>query len=149
MTVVVARTPEGVQQFFSARLWEAQQKCSPHLRPTVSMEMGGSNHFAKERGYATTLVLGGDRFHLRVAERFLSASFDRQDAILRHEIGHIVDFTVPPHIMKEWWPRLAKTPERRADQIASCIWGCPIFYDEEDVQTLRFGTFPRPERLGL
>jgi hypothetical protein len=149
MTVLVARSPEAVQQLFSLRLWQAQQKCSPYLTPQMSMEMGGSAHFATARGYATTLVLGGDRFHLRIAEKFLQADLDRQDAILRHEIGHIIDFSVPPHVLQLWCPDLAETPERKADQIAGWIWGSPIFYDAKDVQTLRPGISPRPERLGL
>lgn len=115
----------------------------------MSMELGGSDHFESARGYATTLVLGGDRFHLRIAERFLSANLDRQDAIIRHEIGHIVDFSLPPHVLAGWWPNLVSTPERRADQIAACIWGDVIRYDDEDIQTLLAGAFPRPKRLGL
>jgi hypothetical protein len=149
MNVVVAQRPEDVQQLFALRLWEAQQRLSPYLQPQMSMEMGGSDHFAHARGYASTLVLGGDRFHLRVAEKFLSADLDRQDAILRHEIGHIVDFSVPSHFLASLISGLPATPERRADGIASWLWGETISYDAEDVQTLRLGTSPRPERLGL
>jgi hypothetical protein len=149
MNVVVARSPEGVQQLFSVRLWQAQQRCAPYLTPQMSMEMGGSKHFETARGYATTLVLGGDRFHLRIAEKFLRADLNRQDAILRHEIGHIVDFSVPPHVLAGWCPELSATPERKADEIATWLWGDPIFYDTEDVQSLRPGITPRPERLGL
>lgn len=149
MTVVVSRTPEDLQRMFSLRLWEASQRCAPFLNPQMSMEMGGSDHFNSPRGYATTLVMGGDRFHLRVAEKFLTADLDRQDAILRHEIGHIVDFSIPSATLLEWCPGIASTPERRADEIAAWLWGDRINYDAEDIQTLRDGVHPRPERLGL
>ena len=149
MTVVVSRTPADLQRMFSSRLWQACQRCAPFLNPQMSMEMGGSDHFNAPRGYATTLVIGGDRFHLRVAEKFLSADLDRQDAILRHEIGHIVDFSVPSATLLEWCPGISTTPERRADEIAAWLWGSRINYDAEDIQTLRDGVHPRPERLGL
>ena len=149
MTVVVSRTPADLQRMFSYRLWQACQRCVPFLNPQMSMEMGGSDHFNAPRGYATTLVMGGDRFHLRVAEKFLSADLARQDAILRHEIGHIVDFSVPSATLLEWCPGISTTPERRADEIAAWLWGNRINYDAEDIQTLRDGVHPRPERLGL
>jgi hypothetical protein len=124
-------------------------KCAPYLNPEMSMEMGGSAHFEKERGYATTMVLGGDRFHLRIAERFLTAPLSRQDAVVRHEIGHIIDFSVPGWWLEQSIPALPTTPERRADRIAAWIWGAVIGYDTEDVQTLFGGVAPRPEHLGL
>lgn len=124
-------------------------RCAPYFNPSVSLEMGGSSHFDKERGYATTLVMGGDRFHLRFAERFLSASLERQEGVVRHEVGHIIDFSVPPWWLEQTIPHLPTTPERRADRIAAWVWGGVIGYDTEDVQTILGGTAPRPERLGL
>lgn len=149
MNVHVARSPEGVQQLFSLRLWEAKKRCSPYLDVTVTLELGGSDHFNTARGFATTLVLGDDRFHVRIAPKLMQADLDRQDAIIRHEIGHIIDFAVPPDVLFGWLPSITETPERRADDLASWLWGDRIFYDNDDVQTLRPGISPRPERLGL
>jgi hypothetical protein len=149
MTVVVAQTPDAVQRMLAVRVHEARQRLEPFFSPVLSLEMGGSSHFASPRGYATTLVMGGDRFHIRVADKFLQASLERQDAILRHEIGHLVDFSVPSHFLSSTIAHLPETPERRADAIATWLWGDLIRYDEDDVQTLASGTSPRPERLGL
>lgn len=117
------------------------------------MQMGGSAHFESLRGYATTTVYGGGRFHLKVAERFLYASFDVQDAIIRHEIGHIVDFSAEAEQLNTWsrgrGVELASTRELRADGIAEAIWGDRVYYNEDDVQTLTGGVHPRPEKLGL
>jgi hypothetical protein len=117
------------------------------------MQMGGSAHFDSPRGYATTTVYGGGRFHLKVADRFLEAELSVQDAIVRHEIGHIVDFSSDAEQLDVWararGVELAPSRELRADGIAEAIWGGRIYYNESDVQTLFSGTSPRPERLGL
>lgn len=153
MSVVVARTPEAVQTLVLERLREASAVFGGEFRPQLTMQMGGSAHFDSPRGYATTTVYGGGRFHLKVAERFLEADFDVQDAIIRHEIGHIVDFSAESEQLNTWsrgrGVELASTRELRADGIAEAIWGGRIFYNESDVQTLAAGTSPRPERLGL
>jgi hypothetical protein len=117
------------------------------------MQMGGSSHFDSPRGYATTTVYGDGRFHLKVAERFLEAELAVQDAIMRHEIGHIVDFSADS-VQLEAWARsrgvdLASSRELRADGLAEAIWGDRVYYNEADVQTLSGGVYPRPERLGL
>ena len=153
MAVLVARTPEAVQSLVLARLREACDSFGGQFRPQLTMQMGGSAHFDSPRGYATTTVYGGGRFHLKVADRFLEAELSVQDAIVRHEIGHIVDFSTESAPLNAWAEgrgiELASTREQRADGIAEAIWGGRIYYNESDVQTLVSGTSPRPERLGL
>jgi hypothetical protein len=153
MTAVVARTPEEVQQLVVLRLREACEAFMGEFRPALTMQMGGSSHFDSPRGYATTTVYGGGRFHLKVAERFLQADLAVQDAIIRHEIGHIVDFSAESEPLNAWAQgrgvTLASTRELRADGLAEAIWGERIHYNDADVQTLSGGVSPRPERLGL
>lgn len=153
MSVLVARSPEGVQSLVLHRLREASKVFNGEFRPQLTMQMGGSAHFDSPRGYATTTVFGDGRFHLKVAERFLDADLDVQDAIIRHEIGHIVDFSADKDQLNAWaqgrGAQLPNTPERRADCLAEILWGQRIRYNEADVQTLGEGVVPRPERLGL
>ena len=153
MAVLAARTPEAVQSLVLARLREACDSFGGQFRPQLTMQMGGSAHFESPRGYATTTVYGDGRFHLKVADRFLEAELSVQDAIVRHEIGHIVDFSTESAPLNAWAEgrgiELASTREQRADGIAEAIWGGRIYYNESDVQTLFGGTSPRPERLGL
>jgi hypothetical protein len=153
MSVLVARTPEGVQLLVVARLREACDAFGVQFMPQLSMQMGGSAHFDSPRGYATTTVYGEGRFHLKIAERFLEAELDVQDALVRHELGHIVDFSSDAEQLDVWararGVELASTRELRADGIAEAIWGGRIFYNDADVQTLYGGTAPRPARLGL
>lgn len=125
-------------------LW--QQACNdlPELNAlSPTFEFGESNHFLAPRGFAA-LVYDGSRFHLKLSTKLVGQDQHRVDAILRHEIGHIIDFA-----QIELPPGLPTTPERRADAIAEFIWKDTIFYDDEMVQSLSFGIFPRPEALGL
>jgi hypothetical protein len=142
-----------VQSLVIERVQEACAVFGGELRLQLTMQMGGSPHFDSPRGYATTTVYGDGRFHLKFAERFLEAELVVQDAIVRHEIGHIVDFSVEQAQLNAWaasrGAELAPTRELRADGIAAAIWGDKIHYNESDVQTLSFGVSPRPGRLGL
>lgn len=105
---------------------------------------GESPHFAIPRGYATT-VIDGQVIYLKLASKILEAPMSRVDAIVRHEIGHMVDYSGLADLPET----LPTTPERRADAIAELIWGEPIRYDTEFVQTLGDGVTPRPDHLGL
>jgi hypothetical protein len=111
------------------------------ISPTYGL--GSAPHFETARGFAT-LMYDGSSFHLKLAEKLLTQSTDRIDAIIRHEIGHIVDFAQVPVP-----PGLPTTPERRADAIAHYIWEQPLLYDVDMVQSLSDGIEPRPSHLGL
>jgi len=69
--------------------------------------------------------------------------------VLAHELGHILDFSVPRAQLAFFCGKLPETPERRADVIAEAVFGFGISYDKNDIQTIGSGTRPRPERLGL
>jgi hypothetical protein len=115
----------------------------PLHRLSPTFDFGESSHFEAERGFAV-MRYDGTNFHLRFSTKLLDQSLDRIDGILRHEIGHIVDFSAI-----ELPPGLPTTPERRADAIAELIWGQTIYYDADEVQSLEKGSSPRPQHLGL
>jgi len=122
--------------------WQESLLVYPDLATIcVYWEIGDSPHFRQARGFATTKT-DGTTFWLTFRDTFMCQPSARQDAILRHEIGHIVDFS-GVHPREAAWG-----PEGWADEIAARIWQMPIRYDVDDVQTLLAGTSPRPERLG-
>lgn len=78
---------------------------------------------------------------------------DVQDAVVRHELGHAVDFLLGTRKCNAALRVLGVNtrglgPERRADEVARMVWGQTIRYDLRDVQTLGPGVYPRPTRLG-
>jgi len=88
-----------------------------------------------------------------LSSKMRSLPLANQDAILRHEIGHLIDMFCPKSYLdslaSERGFTLAASLERRADDIAFWLWGDRIHYDTHEVQTLHPGVSPRPEHLGL
>lgn len=121
--------------------------------PTIAWGHGESPHFSSARGYATTIVKSRSDFYLNFSDKVNAAPLERLDALVRHELGHVVDYATDRAALGVWASkrgvRLSETTERRADDICEALWGVPIFYDKDDVQTLRPGVSPRPARLGL
>lgn len=116
----------------------------------IGWEIGDSPHFDSARGFAVTRT-DGQTFCLVLSAKMLTAAPDRQVAILRHELGHVLDFALGDDL--SIWAEgkgatLPSTPERRADAVAALLWGAPIAYDAEMIQTLGQGTAPRPVELG-
>jgi hypothetical protein len=114
----------------------------------------GYPHFKKKRGYAVCFHHNDGSVSMQFATKTCRAPFHRADALVRHEIGHALDFYLPsPELDRRvayfYGVQLPQTPERRADALAHLIWGEPLRYDRELVQSTRFGTYPRPEHLGL
>lgn len=118
-------------------------------------------HFKTPRGYGVTFLRGHSRdrgtcfCHMQFAPKILDADGHRCDGVIRHELGHVVDFAVRSSPLNVWARKLGidlpATPELRADAIAFAIWGTPIFYDTTlFVQTtFPYGTLPkRPAHLG-
>ena len=110
-------------------------------------------HFKTKRGFGVTFWHGTPPCQLVFASKLLSSPFHRQDGIVRHEIGHVVDMVLPKDYLNKWAAMkgglLASTDERRADDIALAIWREPIRYDKDLVQSTKFGVYPRPRHLGL
>lgn len=122
---------------------EACEKIPDLNQVSPTYAFGTSKHFESDRGFATT-IFNGSWFHVNLSSKLLQQDLSRIDAILRHEIGHIVDLA-----QIELPPGLPPTLERRADSIAELIWGQTILYDTDHVQSLVSGISPRPEFLGL
>ncbi len=135
-------------------LWADVLRALPGYLCNVSIYwgVGASAHFDTRRGFATT-SFDGTSTYLKLSEKLLTAGSYRVEGVLRHEMGHIVDLNVPWPALDAWAEErgadLPHTPERRADAIAGTIWGSPVYYDVESVQTTLSGTSPRPEDLGL
>jgi hypothetical protein len=107
--------------------------------------IGNANHFQNERGFAVTRTDTVAFFEVCFSARLCDQPLPRIEAIVRHELGHVIDYALPGIQL----PGLPLTRERRADALAEHVWRTHIYYDEEDVQTLEAGASPRPERLGL
>ena len=60
----------------------------------------------------------------------------RVRGLLRHELAHACDRS---------WTR--KGREQRADDIVERVTGQRVYYDNDDVQSTRRGTYPRPKHL--
>jgi hypothetical protein len=138
--------------------WEEAQKAlglSPgHIKLTWEIS-DNYDHFHTTRGYGVTMHQGGKCCHLVFATKILDADKTRQDGIIRHEIGHVLDMCIPARSLNEWaldWdvqlpPQ--KQAEIRADKIAEAVWGEPIFYDKpHHIQSTCCGVSPRPAYLG-
>jgi hypothetical protein len=119
----------------------------------LTWDFGDWPHFAKPRGYAVMFPLGNWKCHVRFSKKMLAATPDRQDGVMRHELGHVVDELIPKKHLDMWAAGrgvfLPPTVERRADAIAAAIWGTPLRYDSLLVQSTTTGVAPRPEHLGL
>ena len=118
----------------------------------VGFDFGDYEHFQKPRGFGVTFIEPGV-CHMRFAYKLADAQLHRADAIIRHELGHVVDALVPARRLDAWAKKrgvpLARTVEVRADDIAHAIWGTKLKYDKDTVQSTLYGRAKRPKHLGL
>ena len=80
-------------------------------------------------------------------------SRDQLVGVLFHELGHVFELTYGEaetrRVLKACGVRPSELEERRADQISGAVFGHPIRYDDDLVQTVGRGTYAvRPRRLG-
>jgi hypothetical protein len=134
----------------------AEADAALQVQLPVTWEVGdGYAHFETPRGFGVTFqkVKHGP-CHVLLATKLARAPSHRQDGIIRHELGHVIDLTVNPRHLDHWCKaRGVRLPPRRhgevrADSIAEAVWQAPIFYDEDTVQSTLRGTRPRPKHLG-
>lgn len=96
---------------------------------------------------------GPEDIQIVVAPKLTRGDKARIEAILRHELAHAIEFYLGERevrrLAEQDGYRLPRGPERRADRVAEIIWGEPVYYDRDLVQTLERGTRPRPRHLGL
>lgn len=90
--------------------------------------------YPKPRDYAKTT---GDCIYF--SPKILKASRERIEGLLRHEFGHVLLMNIGNY----------DHSEREADVVAERFLGKNIYYDDEDVQTIAFGTRPRPNHLPM
>lgn len=113
------------------------------------------DHFHTVRGYGVTIQRGVCKCHVAFPLKMLKADKSRQDGIIRHELGHVLDMCIPERDLNEWalgWDvklPSQKHAELRADAIAEAVWGERLYYDEpHHVQSTCCGVYPRPTYLG-
>jgi hypothetical protein len=80
-------------------------------------------------------------------------SRDQIVGVLFHELGHVFELTygedVVRAVLAACGVRPSELEERRADQISAAVFGHPIRYDDDLVQTVGRGTYAvRPRGLG-
>ena len=118
----------------------------------VSWAIGSHPHFRKPRGFGVTYE--GPPCRVVLARKLKRESASRQEGIIRHELGHVIDFLYAEDEVNRWaFRRGLMLPgqdiaEMRADAIARALWGDTIYYDSDDVQSITEGVAPRPRRLG-
>jgi len=116
----------------------ASELAGPHFE--VTLAEGEPHEFPALRNMAYChRDDGSGELTVVVAPRLVTGNLDRIEGVLRHEFGHALLFFwgYPQH------------GERDADSLAENVFGDPVYYDRETVQTIRGGTRPRPAHLGL
>lgn len=98
----------------------------------VSVLIDHIGDYPKARDYAKTT---GDVVYL--SPKIYSASEDRVQGLLRHELAHALLMQNGDY----------DHSERYADEIAEFCFGSPIYYDTEDIQCISGGVRPRPHYL--
>jgi hypothetical protein len=73
-----------------------------------------------------------------VAPKMAMAALDNIEGVLAHEFGHAILFHCG-----HW-----NHTEREADQAAEALFGAPIRYDRNLIQSTTRGVCPRPAHLG-
>lgn len=156
---------DAARPIIEARLRDVRRWFDPHL--PVTWEYGHYKHFCSPRGFGVTFCHESPRrCVMRYSRKLQGAPAERIEGVVRHEMGHVLDWLYEPDSLDELARinglTLARTQERRADDIARLVWGTPIFYDHLDVQAVplrrreggrsnpqRKWKWPRPTYLGL
>lgn len=102
----------------------------------VRVRKGFSHDFPKDRDYAFTYEDDGQLI-IVFAPKMLQANEDRIRAIMRHELSHAIMMSEGNH----------HHSEQETDDLAERLWGRKIQYDNEYIQTLKQGHYPRPLHL--
>ena len=117
---------DRVQACFDALLSSVQEQY-PSLSCTlrVDSKAGQRDGQACARAYAFCEDLDDGSFRIAVAAKMNDADDSRVEGLLRHEMAHAV--LLHGGDMEH--------TERDADEVAEELFGSPLFYDDEDVQT--------------
>ena len=122
----------------------------PHFH--VQLLLGHPADYPKKRNCAMCMyrdTAAGRQIDILVAPKVLTMGQGRQEGLMRHELGHAIEFYLGEPALRQWMPGLPNGVERRADAVAERLYQAPIFYDHDLIQTTDGGTRPRPVHLGL
>jgi len=104
----------------------------------VDLGIGDPEEFPEARNMAYTARNKRGDICIVVAPKLVVCDDeDRVHGVLRHEFGHAA----------LWHLGNMGHSEREADTMGEDLFGEPIYYDAETVQTLAKGTRPRPNHL--
>jgi len=120
------RPSQRVRAAFDALLSSVQEQY-PSLSCTLEVDAkaGQRDGQACARAYAFCEDLDDGSFRIAVAAKMNDADDSRVEGLLRHELAHAV--LLHGGDMEH--------TERDADEVAEELFGSPLFYDDEDVQT--------------
>jgi hypothetical protein len=138
---------------------QAQAERALGVKLPLTWDVGPYGHFRTPRGFGVTFHQHNNpswgTCHIRLAEKLRHARPDRQDGIIQHELGHVIDLILPHKPLDRWCAARGVTlpPQKhgeiRADAIAHAVWGKPLRYDSDTVQSTLHGSPFRPPHLGL
>ena len=114
------------------------QKLNPDIStklPIIFLREGLDTEFPKDRDYAYSSY-DNEQYVIVFSKKMYHANLSRIRAIMRHELAHIVFMTNDQD-----------HSEQETDDLAEELWGDRLYYDDEDVQTLRQEHYPRPSHL--
>ena len=103
----------------------------------VHIREGLENEFPKDRDYAYTYINDDGEYTIVFSKKMYRARIPTIKAIMRHEMAHALHF-LNGH---------DEHSEQDTDDLAEKVWGDRIYYDDEDIQTLEYGKYPRPRHL--
>ena len=103
----------------------------------VNVREGLEKEFPNSRDYAYTYIDDDGNYIIVFSQKMYQSDLARIRAIMRHEVAHAFHFLTGHH----------EHTEQETDDLAEQIWGDRIYYDDDDIQTLNHGQYPRPTYL--
>ena len=92
--------------------------------PIHAIVASHNGEFPAKRNFAYC-SWNGSQVKIVFSPKILRAAKARADALIRHELAHALMMS-----------RDQEHTERETDSLAEKVWGEPIYYDKDDVQTL-------------
>ena len=123
-------TIKEINACFKSLLKQVNNQLDSPLKVNLVLDHEGS--YPRKRDFAKT-----DGHTIFLSPKILFCKKDRLEGLLRHELAHVLymqhgnfDHT-----------------ELETDNLAEIVFGSPIYYDKDDVQTISLGKRPRPYYL--
>jgi hypothetical protein len=143
--------PNHVQRLCRTRIAEAGDRFKITL--PVKFRLGDAREFPLPRNMAYCADQKDHKLIVLAPRLVFEPVPTRLDAVLRHELGHAIEQTLGEEFLTRDAQAkgifLPSGAERRADALAYFVWGKPIRYDADTVQSLCSGIYPRPVILGV